>query len=150
MWKVGGIEIELAISRQSFFCRRTQKFVQNRYLFTLWVVTRKRKEILRKVIQDERASIHGGNVLWPKPAGSLDSLDSIPSPDNYNNYPFWYWYCFCPEVSKHLHKIGRSGLSSTSGAHQSWSRNCGWIYWWHILKRRSSLIILFNSYLTST
>ena len=61
MWKVGGIEIELAIGRQSFFetCK-TQ-------ILTLRPVTRKRREILGWAIKGEKSGIHRGtNAFWEK------------------------------------------------------------------------------------
>ena len=66
MWKVGGIEIELAIGRQSFL-GAAREISEKRKFFTLWSLVRKQREILGWAIKGEKPGIHRGAIaFWAK------------------------------------------------------------------------------------
>ena len=60
MWKVGGIEIELAIGRQSFFGGTATEITEKRNYFTLRPITQKRREILGWAIKGGKPDKHEG------------------------------------------------------------------------------------------
>ena len=66
MWKVGGIEMELAIGSINFWGAAAQMSEKLNF-FTLWPPARKRREILGWAIKGEKPGIHRGtNTFWAK------------------------------------------------------------------------------------